>query len=80
MHEFCKPCFNLSVYFTGAVARFNSYFGSYERAMLLSYVSCSGSQSSLLDCSSSIPSSSCDKYDIAGVTCEGNAYITFKIV
>lgn len=74
-HRCIRFRLNLSVSFTGVVTRYNSYFGAYERAMLLSSVYCSGSQSSLLDCNVNTPSSSCDKYDIAGVTCEGNAHI-----
>ena len=64
----------MDICITGAVARINSYYGVYERTMLLSGVYCSGSQSSVLDCNFNAPSSSCDKYNIAGVTCEGNAH------
>ena len=39
--------------------------------MLLSGFTCSGLENSLLDCSYTVPSSSCDQYDIAGVICEG---------
>ena len=67
----------MDTYITGAVARINSYYGAYERTMLLSGVSCSGSQSSVLDCNFNAPSSYCDKNAIAGVTCEGNVYVAF---
>ena len=39
--------------------------------MLLSGFYCTGSESTLLDCEFTIPSSSCDQYDVAGVFCEG---------
>ena len=56
----------------GAIARSNSLFGvSDDKPMSLSSLSCSGSESSLLNCRYSAPSTSCDKYDIAGVVCEG---------
>ena len=56
----------------GAIASFNSQFGvSDNKSMLLSSLGCSGSETSLLNCHYSVPSSSCDKYDIAGVLCEG---------
>ena len=56
----------------GAMARFNSQFGvSENKSMLLSSLGCYGSEESLLNCHYSVPSSSCDKYDIAGVICEG---------
>ena len=53
-------------------ARVNSAFGvSDDKPMSLSSLSCYGSETSLLNCRYSAPSSSCDKYDIAGVVCEG---------
>ena len=56
----------------GATALRNSPFGvSDDKPMSLSSMSCSGSEQSLLDCYFSVPSSSCDKYDIAGVVCGG---------
>ena len=56
----------------GASTHINSYFGTYNnRPMLLSSVGCYSSSVSLVDCSFSKPSSSCDQDDIAGVACEG---------
>ena len=56
----------------GSTALINSYFGvSDNKIMLLSYLGCSGSEVSLLNCYYSVPSSYCDKYDIAGVVCVG---------
>ena len=55
--------------------RFNSYFGTESGPVLLSNFVCYGAESSLLDCTYSIPYFSCDRYDIAGVTCEGNDHI-----
>ena len=40
---------------------------------MLSSFYCSGNEPSLLDCDFSAISYSCDQYDIAGVSCEGNA-------
>ena len=59
----------------GITTRLNSYFGIESGPMLLSNFTCYGAESSLLDCTYSIPFSSCDRYDIAGVTCEGNDHI-----
>ena len=56
----------------GAIAFFNSHFGvSENKSMLLSGLYCYGSEASLLNCRYSVPSSSCNKYDIAGVVCSG---------
>ena len=66
-----RICFPL-----GVTTRFNSYFGTESGPVLLSNVLCYGAESSLLDCTYSIPFSSCDSYDIAGVTCEGNGDIS----
>ena len=56
----------------GVIARLNSPFGVVDdKPMSLSSVGCSGSETSLLNCRYSAPSSTCDKYDIAGVVCEG---------
>ena len=57
--------------FVAAFARLNSYFGSDSGPMILSGFTCSGTESTLLDCGFTIPSSSCDQYDVAGVFCEG---------
>ena len=60
------------IVYVGAIASFNSQFGvSDNKSMLLSSLGCSGSEASLLNCRYSVPSSSCDKYDIAGVVCGG---------
>ena len=56
---------------TGYIARSNSYYGVYDKPVLLSNLYCYGSESSLLDCNFRVPSSSCDRYDIAGVRCAG---------
>ena len=56
----------------GAVPTLNSVFGVIsDKPMSLSSLGCYGSETSLLSCRYYAPSSSCDKYDIAGVTCEG---------
>ena len=69
-------------YFLGAVAYRNAWFGIGGGPILLSGLICSGSEHSLLDCYSSIPSSSCDHFDDAGVSCsskKNNAYL-FKFL
>ena len=56
----------------GGTALFNPHFGvSENKSILLSDTYCYGSEASLLNCRYSVPSSSCDKYDIAGVVCAG---------
>ena len=67
------PCeFNSLCFATGVQARSNSYYGVYTKPMLLSRFYCNGRESSLLDCSFDNPTSSCDQFDIAGVSCAGN--------
>ena len=64
----------------GAIASFNSHFGvSDNKSMLLSSMGCYGSEASLLNCRYSVPSPLCDKYDIAGVVCEGMCHILHLI-
>ena len=64
--------FNLvTLSFIAAFPLSNSYFGVESGPMILSGFTCRGSETSLLDCGYTIPSTSCDQYDIAGVICEG---------
>ena len=58
--------------FIAALSRQNSYFGVESSFMLLSGVTCSGVETSLLDCGYTIlPYWWCGQYDIAGVMCDG---------
>ena len=67
--------FSINIHMVGAVRTLNSAFGVIsDKPMTLSSLGCYGSETSLLNCRYSAPSSSCDKYDIAGVTCEGMLY------
>lgn len=60
----------------GATAQYNAIFGFGSGPVLMSGLQCGGSESSLLECTSTIPSSSCDHFDDAGVTCQGLNAIT----
>jgi len=56
----------------GSLPRFNAHFGQGTGPILATYLYCTGSESSLLDCRSSLPGiASCQHYDDAGVVCLG---------
>lgn len=56
----------------GAIARRRAYFGSGSGPILLADMFCSGDESSLLDCNRNMFGMlSCNHFEDAGVTCEG---------
>ena len=61
----------LILYTAEVTAEINSRFGAGSGPVLLSSLSCSSSDTSLLECRSVVPTPSCDHSDDAGVVCEG---------
>ena len=56
----------------GSISRGNAYFGMGNGPILLSHLYCTGSESSLLDCSRDMYGSlGCSHHEDAGVTCQG---------
>ena len=62
-------CFSTD--FAGAIPQYNARFGFGSGPIVMSGLLCGGSESSLTECTSSIPSSYCDHFYDAGVTCQG---------
>ena len=66
---------------TVATARTNAYFGAGTGPIYLEDVACSGSETSLLQCSSDpLLSGGCSHSQDAGVECEGNYFNTTIVV
>ena len=62
---------------TGAIPVANAHYGRGTGAILLDYVSCTGNEQFLANCTNNgvgITSSNCDHGDDAGVQCPGNFY------
>lgn len=59
----------------GAEAYFGAYFGQGFGDIHMTYVGCSGTESRLLSCHHSVPSTyTCRHYEDAGVRCRGIMY------
>ena len=69
-------CICFSNDYTGATAQYNAFFGFGSGPVIMSGLQCGGSESSLLECTSSVPYSYCSHFDDAGVTCQGLDAIT----
>ena len=64
---------------TGAIPFVNAYFGRGTGAILLDYVSCTGNEQFLANCTNNgvgITSSFCSHYRDSGVHCPGNIYFS----
>ena len=65
------------IYVIGSVARHYAYYGMGSGPILLSSLSCTGRESSLLECDRNMYSAlSCTHRSDAGVTCEGNSSLS----
>ena len=72
----CSCCFwevnNICKHFSiGAVAFSNAHFGTGIGSVFLNSVSCSGTETGLLNCPYSTSTSSCSHTDDAGMRCQG---------
>ena len=64
------------LHFTGAIPFINAHFGRGTGPVLIEYVSCTGNEQFLANCTNrgiGITSSSCNYYHDAGVQCPGNS-------
>jgi len=67
--------FIMIVTIIGATSHLNSYFGVGTGPLFIQQSSCSGSETSLLGCSTQyLPTYTCNHYQDVGVTCEGMLY------
>ena len=61
--------------YLGSVARHNAYYGVGTGPILHSYLYCTGTETSLLECNRYYYGAlNCNHRDDAGVTCEGNLH------
>ena len=66
---------SINFYFTGAIPFTSSYFGRGTGAILIDYVSCTGNEQFLANCTNrgiGITSTWCSHYSDVGVQCPGN--------
>ena len=66
---------SINFHFTGAIPFTSSYFGRQTGAILIDYVSCTGNEQFLANCTNrgiGITSTWCSHYSHAGVQCPGN--------